>query len=76
MQVIAPTVAPCSATVPDESIPNDAFHDARMKWVALALVIMVLAGFPVMTAIYVGSLYGTPSWSAASIPPPIAHKVK
>lgn len=76
MQVIAPTIAPAAATIPDEAIPDDPFHDAKMKWVGLLLVVTLLAGVFVLGAVYFGSSYGVPSWSAASVPPPIAHKVK
>lgn len=76
MQVIAPVVAPASATIPDELIPEDPFHDPRMKYIGILLSVMLLAGVFVMTAIYFGSMYGAPSWSSASVPPAIAHKAK
>jgi len=41
--------------------------------VGLALFVGSLATVILLIAIYAGSLYGAPSWSAASIPPPIVH---
>ena len=76
MPVISPVVAPAAATIPDEIVPDDPFHDPRLKYVGLLLLLTVLAGPAVLGAIYVGSSYGTPSWSAASVPPPISHTVR
>jgi hypothetical protein len=71
--VIAPTVSPRAATVPPDQIPDDPFHDSRLKFVGLALFLGTLATLVVLIGIYFGSLYGAPSWSAASFPPPIVH---
>lgn len=71
--VITPTVAPRAATVPDALIPEDPFHDIRLKFVGLALFLGFAATALLLIAIYFGSLYGVPSWSAGSFPPPIAH---
>lgn len=71
--VIAPTVSPRAATVPAAQIPDDPFHDSRLKFVGIALFVFSIATVAVLVAIYFGSLYGAPSWSAGSVPPPIAH---
>jgi hypothetical protein len=76
MPVIAPTVAPAAELIPDDQIPDDPFHDARLKYVGLLLLLSILAGPVVLCAIFLGSSYGSPSWSAASVPPPIVQKVK
>jgi hypothetical protein len=66
-------VAPCAAAVPPDQIPDDPFHDSRLKFVGLALLLGGLATCALIGLIYVGSLYGTPSWSASSFPAPIAY---
>jgi hypothetical protein len=71
--VLAPTISPRAATVPAAQIPDDPFHDSRLKFVGIALFVFSVATVAVLVAIYFGSLYGAPSWSAASFPPPIAH---
>ena len=71
--VIAPIVSLRAATVPPDQIPDDPFHDSRLKFVGLALFVGTLAMLVVLIGIYFGSLYGAPSWSAASVPPPLVH---
>ena len=71
--VITPTVSPRAATVPADQIPDDPFHDSRLKFVGLVLFLFSVATVAALVAIYFGSLYGDPSWSAGSVPPPIAH---
>jgi hypothetical protein len=71
--VIAPTVSPRAATIPADQIPDDPFHDSRLKFVGLALFLGTVATLLLLAAIYFGSLYGAPSWSAGSVPPPIVH---
>jgi len=71
--VLAPTVSARAATVPANRIPDDPFHDTRLKFVGLALFVLSVATIAALVAIYFGSLYGAPSWSAGSFPPPIAH---
>jgi len=73
MTVIAPTVSPRAAFVPADQIPDDPFHDSRLKFVGLAILLLSLATVAALVAIYFGSLYGAPSWSAGSFPSPIAH---
>ena len=76
MQVIAPAVAPAAQIIHDDQIPDDPFHDTRLKFVGLLLLLSILAGPVVLGAIFLGSSYGAPSWSAASVPPPIVHGIK
>ena len=71
--VLAPTVSARAAAVPAHRIPDDPFHDTRLKFVGIALFVFSVATIAALVAIYFGSLYGAPSWSAASVPPPIAH---
>ena len=71
--VIPPTVSPRAVLVPQDQIPDDPFHDWQLKFVGLALFIGTIATVVLLVAIYFGSLYGTPSWSAGSFPPPVAH---
>ena len=71
--VLSPVVAPRAATVPLDQIPDDPFHDAKLKFVGLALFLGTVATVLLLIAIYFGSLYGAPSWSAASFPPPIVY---
>lgn len=52
MAVIAPEVAPRAALIPDELIPDDPFHDAKLKWVWLSLVLMAVAGVFVLSGVY------------------------
>jgi hypothetical protein len=73
MTVIAPTVSPRAAFVPADQIPDDPFHDSRLKFVGLAIFLLTVATVAGLVAIYFGALYGTPSWSAGSVPLPIAH---
>jgi len=74
MHVIAPEVAPRAASIPEYLVPDDPFHDRKMKWVWISIALMLVAGVFVLSAIYLGSSYGAPSWSAASVPAPISHK--
>ena len=62
-----------AATVPAAQIPDDPFHDSHLKFVGIALFLFTVATLVALVAIYFGSLYGAPSWSAGSFPPPIAH---
>jgi len=71
--VISPSVSPRAAAIPADQIPDDPFHDGSLKFVGLALFVGSLATVILLIAIHAGSLYGAPSWSAASIPPPIVH---
>ena len=71
--VIPPIVSPRASRVPADQIPEDPFHDWQLKFVGLALFLGTVATVVLIIAIYFGSLYGSPSWSAGSFPPPIAH---
>ena len=71
--VMTPTVSPRAATVPPDQIPDDPFHDSRLKFVSIALFLLTIGTVAAFVAIYFGSLYGYPSWSAGSFPAPIAH---
>jgi hypothetical protein len=73
MHVLAPEVSSRAATIPDSLIPEDPFHDRRLKWVWVSFAVMLLAGVVVLSAVYLGSAYGVPSWSAASVPAPVSH---
>jgi hypothetical protein len=57
----------------DPDAANDPFHDPVMLGIGIAVVVVTLAIMAMGGLYYWGVLYGTPSWSAHSFPPPVVY---
>jgi len=49
---------------------SDAYFRRGVKFLLILAVVFLLSQLVGLAAIYIGSLYSTPSWSQHSVPPP------
>jgi hypothetical protein len=52
---------------------NDPFHDPMMLGIGITVVVVTLVILAMGGLYYWGVLYGTPSWSTHSFPPPVVY---